>query len=263
MYLPANCIKATPMKDKYTKDGFVVLEQDKNWQALKNEICYQFTRIFTNAAANKIPAALCWNIGEPNKIQKIDTVHMLSHSVYRLIFSPSLIQYIINLTGAHKIQLNSSHLFFKPAHSGNSGNVGWHTDYKNSRCNKLNIIVACIPLNPISKHSGNMKFVKGSHLWSGNTEHDFNDGAPCDLELQTQKLVDITPDNVGYQEVYAYSNNNEFSIHNGNTWHCSGPNSSDVFRLSLSISLHIQTDAFGYCLPDNVRNPIIYNKSYL
>ncbi len=247
------------VREQFEKDGFIVLKQHESWIKIHTEIDYQFKRIFMGNTINKIPEVLCWNIGQLNKIQKIDRVHLLSQSVRELINAKELITYITKLTGAKKIQLYSSHLFFKPPGSGEKGNIGWHTDLKNIVNDKLNIIVACIPLGAISQHSGNMRVLQGSHLWQGNSNHTFNDGSITNLPKQQQQIKAIMPSKYQWQECFAYNNSTEFSLHHGNVWHCSGPNESMIPRLSLSISMHIQHTSTSYCLPDLVMNPIIFD----
>ena len=249
------------MRNEFESNGFVVLKQSQNWLNAHSAICYQFTKLFMGDTPNVLPEALCWNVGDQNKIQKIDNVHLISEPVLRLIYAKELINHVRELTGARKIQLNSSHLFFKPVGSGDNGNVGWHTDVKNVANEQLNIVVACIPLGVLQKNSGNMKFLKGSHRWQGNSEHAFNDGSCTNVEHQQKQIANIAPAGHDCQEVFAYTSAQEFSIHNGNIWHCSGPNTSSVPRLSLSISMHVQSDTSSYCLPDLSRYPMIFNDS--
>jgi len=249
------------MKLKLEADGFVVLKQAENWLRAHTEINHQFRPLFMGEIPSHLPEALCWNVGDQHKIQKIDKVHLMSQAVRNLIGAHELAAHLTALTGASKIQLYSSHLFFKPVGSSDNGNIGWHTDTKNISNKKLNIFVACIPLGIIHPQSGNMKFLKGSHLWQGNSEFDFNDGACSSVSAQRQKLTQIMPEHYRWQEVFAYTKTEEFSIHHANIWHYSGPNRSPDPRMSLSISMHVQYDNSCYYLPDLTINPVIFNKN--
>lgn len=249
------------MKNEFHRNGFVTLKQCEQWLNVHWVILYQFKRIFEGDIPNELPSSLCWNIGNLQRIQKIDRVHLLSDIINNIVRSQELICEVQRVTNTMKIQLYSTYLFYKPSGSGQQGNIGWHTDTKNISNKKLNTVVICIPLSNIYKNSGIMKVLKGSHLWSDNTEHSFNDGTKTELQQQSRALKKIAPMDYHWEELYAYENEQEYSIHNGNVWHCSGPNESKESRLTLSVSLHIQNDMNKYLLPDVKSHPILFDST--
>lgn len=94
------------------------------------------------------------------------------------------------LMGAHKINLIDEHLLVKEP--GTDTPTYWHHDLPYFEVSGNDFCSLWIPLDPVSKDTGALKFVKGSHRW-GKLFHPIRIGEGA-LVDQAEKLDGPAPD---------------------------------------------------------------------
>eukprot|EP00924_Labyrinthula_sp_SR-Ha-C_P014129 snap_masked-scaffold_77-processed-gene-0.31-mRNA-1 protein AED:0.16 eAED:0.18 QI:0/-1/0/1/-1/1/1/0/282 len=113
-------------------------------------------------------------------------------------------------------------LWMKPP---NSYPLTFHRDTPYLQFIPQKVVTAWIPLHNIDEAQGPIEYIKGSHLWEGDSRNGsmknfFDKGK---LRESKDKVI-MKNMKVG-----------DVAIHNGNTWHGSGKNISDTVRIGLGV----------------------------
>lgn len=207
-----------------------------------------------------------WNVGDKYKIQKIDQVHLTDTAIHKLVTHPAIGQWAAEITGARKIQVWATQLFYKPPGGGELGNIGWHTDQENWRFWEGEVFTAWLALSDVTLASGPLSFVEGSHLWEKTLD---NGDAYCqNLDELRSQIIKTMPAGESWREVPAVMQAGGLSFHHSEIWHGSAANHASSARCSIAINLRTENsypvaaaEDYGYCqyLDDEYICPTIYD----
>lgn len=132
----------------------------------------------------------------------------------------SLARYVaVKLRGYAKgeMRLLETVIFNKPP--GSSGVLHWHQDVSYFALEPNNQLAVWIPFDRVTKESGAMQYALGSHKLGLRRSHDLHTDLPLDPSDQ-RPAIDITGLEVRCMEMEP----GDMLIHDGFTWHMSGPN---------------------------------------
>jgi len=212
-----------------------------------------------------------WKPGDdPGKLCKIEMPHLASRALFEVITHPAIGRLAAELTGARWVQVWWVQLLYKPPGGQGGTNVGWHQDKQYWKCwtPDSRLFTVWVALSDVTGQSGAVLFVPGSHRWGLIDEGDF-----YGQSLQEQKESISRRTGCPWREVAATMPAGGVSVHDGLTYHGSGPNTSDGPRRSLAV--HMRTEQSQVVanveriplehgrnlvqfLDDPVCNPVIY-----
>ncbi|CAM3934852.1 phytanoyl-CoA dioxygenase family protein [Pseudoalteromonas byunsanensis] len=200
------------------------------------------------------------------ELTRIEQVHIADNALQRLITHPSVGRWAAELTGAKRVKVWGSQLYFKPSGSDNRGHVGFHRDSEHMPYFKSGAITAWLPLVDIGEDSGPLVVVKGSHLWPKSTQ--FSGAGEQDLEYQKRKIIEEL-DGQNWKEKAMLMQVGGVSFHHHDALHGSYSNTSAICRCAIAIGLiteqmeiDVLAPAFGYDLIINEPSfcPVIFNR---
>ena len=125
------------------------------------------------------------------------------------------------------IMLLRAGFFIKPPHS--SGHVSWHQDLTYWGLDQDEEVTAWIAFNPATEANGCMRFVSGTHR-HGIVEHV--DTTDADNLLTRSQVIKVQVNESDAIPVVLAAG--EMSLHHGQIYHASGPNSTDGWRIGLA-----------------------------
>ena len=212
-----------------------------------------------------------WNVGDSEKIQKIDQVHLTDNSIFELVTHAVIGKVAAQITGARFIQLWATQLFYKPPGGGKNGAVGWHRDNLYWPFLEGELFTIWIALSEITPESGGLEFIPGSHRWPATSlANRFSDAYRQDFKVQLEQilLASDRANELNFEVSKESMSMGGLSIHDSMVFHGSYENKATYPR--KSIALHFRTDKskpvtsepdYGYCsYMDNPRVcPIIYS----
>ena len=138
-----------------------------------------------------------------------------------------------------KLRLLESIVFNKPPKL--AGLLHWHQDTSYFPLEPNNQIACWIPFDVVTENSGAMLYALGSHLRGPRGSSNLLSGIP--LVGETREALPKDPRLEGY-EVHCFEMfPGDMLIHEGRTWHASGPNTSTRERRGLSFR-YIVGDTF-------------------
>jgi len=241
----------------FNRDGYVIFPENTIFKKRNfRTLCDKYIKIFKREIPHIFPLYNCWGIGSIDQIQKIDQTHLYDTDILDIVANPKLGELIAKVTSCNRISICASHVFYKPPYSGDSGNVGWHTDTKYVNFENGELISVWIPLSFIEEQSGTLTFLKASHVWSENINCIANNGAEKDIRKQKLILQSQAPKNYEWKEEKVMVEPGGMSFHHNNVWHYSSENNTPFPRISISIALFVEK---GVDLDDKV---VINNTIY-
>lgn len=194
------------------------------------------------------------SIGEADKINRVAQIHLANTDILKLLTYYKIGPLAAQLTGASKINIWGSQLYYKPKGSGVGGVVGYHRDSEHIKFLGTKVLTVWIPLNDVNFHSGSISYVQGSHLWKNEF---INSGAQIQ-DLDSQKKAMILeqslehPEN-NWTEVTVDASIGSISFHHNDCIHSSGLNITDEDRYAIAFGLYtneLQIDSkhenYGY-----------------
>lgn len=137
--------------------------------------------------------------------------------------------YVYGLTG-DKLRLLESIVFNKPPQK--AGLLHWHQDVSYFPLEPNNQIACWIPFDVVTENSGAMSYAIGSHLTGTRGSSNLLSGTP--LEGETRARLPSDPRTEGYEVGCFEMFPGDMLLHDGRTWHASGPNTSTRERRGLS-----------------------------
>lgn len=127
-----------------------------------------------------------------------------------------------------ELRLLETIIFNKPP--GVSNALGWHQDVSYFALEPNNQLAVWIPFDKVTKESGAMVYAIGSHLKGMRASSDLHTGKVFDGEDRAP--IDVTGMDCRVMEMDV----GDMLIHDGRTWHMSGPNTvSGQQRRGLSL----------------------------
>lgn len=207
------------------------------------------------------------NTGDPARVQRVAQIHIANESLYKLVSSRQIGQLVAQVTGAKRVQIWGSQLYFKPEHSGLGGVVGFHRDTEHMPFFAKGSLTAWLPLNYFNDLSGPLRFVPGSHKWS--VSNPFSGAEKQAYSQQKQQLQRHYAQH-SWQEHPSVTRPGCMSLHHQDLLHGSNENQSSTPRWALGIGLLIDDyqlnpdhddHGFATVLNNDFYCPVIYQHS--
>ena len=153
--------------------------------------------------------------------------HLVFPSVDRLTHDDRVLDAVERILGPNLLLWNTS-FFLKPPHS--SDYVSWHQDLTYWGLDGTDQVSAWVALSPITEANGCMRFVPGSHQRAIETHRDTFAG---DNQLSRGQVLAVDFDES--QAVPVTLAPGELSLHHGHLFHASGPNTTDEWRIGITM----------------------------
>lgn len=207
------------------------------------------------------------NTDNHHKIQRVAQIHIANETLYKLVSSPRIGQLVAQITGAKRVKIWGSQLYYKPQKSGEGGVVGYHRDTEHMPFFAQGALTAWLPLNYFNDMSGALSFVSGSHKWP--TDNPFSGAEKQAFKKQKQQLQDYYAQQ-HWQEQASVIRPGCLSLHHQDLLHGSPENQSSTPRWALGIGLLIDDyqlnsgchdHGFARILSSDFYCPVIYQEN--
>lgn len=180
---------------------------------------------------------------DPLKIRKLDNAWWVNDEIKEAVTSPILGKIAASLLKTDEVRLWHDQAIYKPGagtQETGAGNVGWHQDYGYWQCSDTtNMVTAWIALQDTDLTNGGMMTILGSHRWG------LVPGSDTFFEQDMDKLRQQYAQNgKEWVEEPCVLKAGQASFHHSLTFHGSGPNHTDIPR--LSIVAHLMPRRTGY-----------------
>lgn len=204
------------------------------------------------------------DVGQPNKLTRISQIHTANEQLYRMVTDGRIGELAAKVTGAKRIRIWGSQLYFKPADSGAGAVVGFHRDAQHMPFFKAGSFTAWLPLTDIALNSGPLIYVAGSHRWDLN---DQSSGAQIQQFAAQCQQLRAEYAAKSWQEHPMLLPAGGISFHHQNLIHGSDVNASQQARCVIGLGLLTERFAidssqadYGYAdiLDDPYHCPMIY-----
>jgi hypothetical protein len=140
-----------------------------------------------------------------------------------------------------KLQLLETIIFNKPPKISN--HLNWHQDVAYFPLKPNNQIAVWIPFDIITMERGCMVYALGSH--KGGIRGSVNLHTREKFENEDRKLIPDNPEEEGFTVKPFEMTQNDMLVHDGYTWHYSGPNNVEGYnRRGLSVRFIIEEAVF-------------------
>ena len=153
--------------------------------------------------------------------------HLVFPAVDRLAHDDRVLDAVERILGPNLL-LWSTSFFLKPPQSAD--HVSWHQDLTYWGLDGTDQVSAWVALSPITEANGCMRFVPGSHRRAIETHRDtFAE----DNQLSRGQVLAVDIDES--QAVPVALAPGELSLHHGHLFHTSGPNTTDAWRIGITM----------------------------
>lgn len=237
---------------EYDAQGFVLVDEPVVDPSLVLRAIPSCAAVTAGIHATGVAPWRRWNVGSPERVQKVDQAHLADDGIFALVTHPAIGAWVARVTGARRVQLWATQLITKPPGGGALGHVGWHDDDQNWAFLEGEALTVWLALGHVGPDAGPVRFLPGSHRWPRQGER--GDAYDQDLDGQRARLVGaVAPERV-VPEVDAVLPMGGLSLHDRYTLHCSGANRSPSSRLGIAINVRTErsapvpgVDDHGYC----------------
>ena len=214
------------MKEALEKDGVFVLQrviQPYDLAPVIDE--YQSTEPDLSEPAMHQPVVGFWTFvdGDKKRFRLLDEMPAFE------VLAKEVAWHVRQLAGG-RLRLLESIVFNKPPQK--AGLLHWHQDVSYFPLEPNNQIACWIPFDVVTKNSGAMVYALGSHLSGTRGSSNLLSGIPIVGETRDQLPKDPTEE--GYKTRCFDMFPGDMLVHDGRTWHASGPNVSTRERRGLS-----------------------------
>tara|TARA_B000000475_G_C16005479_1_gene450716 strand:- start:1112 stop:1909 length:798 start_codon:yes stop_codon:yes gene_type:complete len=139
------------------------------------------------------------------------------------------------------LQLLETIIFNKPYETSNT--LHWHQDVAYFPLKPNNQIAIWFPMEDVDKESGALNYAIGSHKEGIKGSTDLHTRKPFDNE--ERELIPADPTEAGFEVRCMEMNNTDMLLHNGYTWHYSGPNKKKGYtRKGVSVRFITEPSVF-------------------
>lgn len=216
------------------KDGVVLLKHvltDESMFQVRNEYDLIDKTLTRTEIEKGKPLIVFWKhvVGENRRIALFDEFP----SLWKLIADSIVPILREKLPGRTKrLQLLETIIFNKPALTSNI--LNWHQDVAYFPLKPNNQIAVWIPFEIVTRERGAMVYAKGSH--KKGVKGSVNLHTREKFEGETRELIPEDPASHGYELACMEMTGNDMLVHDGYTWHYSGPNVIEGYtRIGLSV----------------------------
>ena len=224
-------------------DGVVILKNvipDVYINNVRREYDFLDSSLVTSDIVKDKPLIVFWKhvVGETKRITTFDHFPTLWKMIEEVIV-PVLREQLPSKSS--KLQLLETIIFNKPAKISNT--LNWHQDVAYFPLKPNNQIAVWIPFEIITKERGAMVYALGSH--KAGIRGSVNLHTKERFENEDRQLIPDNPEDEGFQVKDMEMTQNDMIIHDGYTWHYSGPNEVEGYnRRGLSVRFIIEEALF-------------------
>ena len=129
-----------------------------------------------------------------------------------------------------RLRLLETIIFNKPPKR--AGFLHWHQDVSYFPLEPNNQLAVWIPFDVVTTNSGAMMYALGSHLGGMRGSANLLTNVP--ITGENRKPLPLNPEDEGYEIACFEMFPGDMLVHDGRTWHASGPNTSTRERRGLS-----------------------------
>jgi len=229
-------------KEKFEEDG-VILVKDAWSKEIITNVRKEYDQINTNITNEEIykdkPIIVFWKhvVGQRKKICTFEEFPSLWDFINNYV-----VKKIREILGSdQKLQLLETIIFNKPYEESNT--LHWHQDVAYFPLKPNNQIAMWVPLESVFKESGALNYALKSHKLGIRGSTDLHTRKPFDNE--DRELIPEHPEEEGFEVKCMEMNPTDMLLHNGYTWHYSGPNKKKGYeRRGLSVRFITQNSVF-------------------
>ena len=139
------------------------------------------------------------------------------------------------------LQLLETIIFNKPYEKSNT--LHWHQDVAYFPLKPNNQIAIWFPMEDVDKEAGALNYALGSHKEGIKGSTDLHTRKPFDNE--DRDLIPKDPRQAGYEVKCMEMSSQDMLLHNGYTWHYSGPNNKKNYtRKGVSVRFITEPSVF-------------------
>jgi len=224
-------------------DGVIVLKNvipDDYINNVREEYDILDASLNTAEIVKDKPLIIFWKhvIGETKRITTFDEFPTLWKLIEEVIV-PVLRKQLPSKSS--KLQLLETIIFNKPAKISNT--LNWHQDVAYFPLKPNNQIAIWLPFEEITKEKGAMLYALGSH--KAGIRGSVNLHTKEKFDNEDRELIPDNPEDDGFQVKVMEMTENDMIIHDGYTWHSSGPNEVEGYnRRGLSVRFIIEEARF-------------------
>lgn len=232
---------------KVLKDDGVVLTKNffekKEIDNLSVEYNYLDKELTNKEIFKNKPVIVFWKhlVGEQKRIAAFDQMPNLWN-----LIKDKIVPFVKKITQRKKLQLLETIIFNKPGtnNSEKGGNtLHWHQDVAYFPLKPNNQVAVWFPLEPVSIDGGCLHYALKSHKLGIRGSTDLHTRKKFDGE--NRELIPEDPQKAGFKVVPMEMSNQDILIHDGYTWHYSGPNKlKDYVRKGISVRFIVDECVF-------------------
>ena len=228
---------------KILKEDGVVLTKDFFSETEISEVRNEYDQLDKSLTNKEIykekPIIVFWKHvkGEQKRIATFDEFP----SMWNLI-NKKIVPFVKESTNTKdKIQLLETIVFNKPTEISNT--LHWHQDVAYFPLKPNNQVAVWFPLEPVNKKRGALNYALKSHKDGIKGSTDLHTRKPFDNE--NRDLIPEDPSKAGYEVKCMEMSNKDILLHDGYTWHYSGPNKEQGYtRRGISVRFIIERAVF-------------------
>jgi hypothetical protein len=216
------------------KDGVVLLKDqfpEEIFKVLRSEYDYLDKSLIRTDIAKDKPLIVFWKhvVGEQKRIAHFDEFPSLQDLIKNFIV-PSLRKNFPLKT--KRLQLLETIIFNKPPIISNT--LNWHQDVAYFPLKPNNQLAVWIPFEPVTATRSAMIYALGTHKLGIRGSTNLHTKEPFPGE--DRELIPDDPSAAGFKVVTMEMTNRDMLVHDGYTWHSSGPNlDKEYIRRGLSV----------------------------
>ncbi len=201
-------------------------------QEVKNEYDTLDSSLTRKDIPRDQPIIVFWNHvqGETKRIATFSEYP----SLMKLIKTIIVPLYRTVVSDEDQIQLLETIIFNKPPKKSNT--LHWHQDVAYFPLKPNNQVAVWLPFENVYRDTGALNYALGSHKMGIRGSTDLHTRKAFDNE--DRELIPENPESEGFEVATMEMTPNDMLIHNGYTWHYSGPNTREGYnRRGLSIRI--------------------------
>lgn len=209
------------IKEEFEKNGVVLLKNvflDSEIETIRNKYDLLNNSIEGLDDTKTEPLVVFWKhvVGETKRTLRLSKFPELHEFILHNII-PILTK---NFPDLERLQLLECIIFNKPAQISNK--LNWHQDVAYFPLKPNNQIAVWLPFEPVNENRGAMQYALGSHKIGAMGSTNLHTRQP--FEGEKRPLIPEDPSKEGFEVKIFDMNHNDLLIHDGYTWHQSGPN---------------------------------------
>ncbi len=243
-------MSAHPSSIFFEKNGFFIQEAIFTQATLAQANC-AVADVMNGIYETGTPPQYLVDVNCPRAINRIGQIHYADSRIRELLCNQAIGNIIARLSGATRVRLWGSQLYYKPPHQSKEHQIGYHRDTQHLPGILSGGFTLWIPLSDTTPDSGTLRYLIGSH----RVREYLNLAGAQDPDVASQ--LDYLKTQLGEQrcqEFPVYLQAGGIAIHDQDTLHASLCNASDHPRIAIAASIvtdktryHVAADTYGLC----------------